>query len=73
MKITSDPAGADVTVDGSFMGNTPAQLKLTAGKHRVQIVSEGFSEWSREIEVSVGSELSLNDDTEEKGIGAGRR
>jgi PEGA domain-containing protein len=59
VKITSDPPGADVTVDGAFMGNTPAQLKLTAGKHRVQITNEGFSEWSREIQVSGGSEVSL--------------
>ncbi|HLG15265.1 MAG TPA: PEGA domain-containing protein [Blastocatellia bacterium] len=59
VKVTSDPSGADVNVDGAFMGNTPAQLKLSAGKHRIQITSEGFSEWSREIEVSAGSELSL--------------
>src|SRR5262245_27030077 len=60
LKITSDPPGADVTVDGAFMGNTPSQLKLTAGKHRIQITNEGFSDWSREIQVSGGSEVSLN-------------
>jgi len=60
VKVTSDPNGADVSVNGAFMGNTPAQLKLTAGKHRIQITSEGFAEWSREIEVAAGSELSLN-------------
>ena len=42
VKITSEPSGADVNVDGAFIGNTPAQLKLSAGKHRVQILSEGF-------------------------------
>ncbi len=60
VKITSEPSGADVSVDGAFMGNTPAQLKLSAGKHSIQILSEGFSEWGREIEVSAGSDLNLN-------------
>lgn len=59
VKVTSEPNGADVSVDGSFVGNTPAQLKLAPGKHRVQINLEGFSEWTREIEVSAGSELTL--------------
>lgn len=67
VKITSEPNGADVTVDGAFMGNTPAQLKLSAGKHRVQITSDGFSEWSREIEVSAGSDLSLTAVLKKKG------
>lgn len=59
VKITSEPSGADVSVDGAFMGNTPAQLKLSSGKHRVQILREGFLEWGREIEVSAGSDLNL--------------
>jgi len=42
------------------VGNTPAQLKLTAGKHHIRVVMKGFEEWSRNIDVSAGSEITLN-------------
>lgn len=60
IKITSNPEGADVKVDGSFVGNAPAQLKLPAEKHRIEVSSEGYEEWVKEIEVIAGSELTLN-------------
>jgi hypothetical protein len=60
VKISSEPAGAELTVDGAFVGNTPALLKLAAGKHKVQITSDGFAEWSRDIEVSAGSEVTVS-------------
>lgn len=59
VKVTSDPDGADVYVDGKFVGNAPAQLKLTAGKHQIKVVAEGRQEWSRDIEVPADSELNL--------------
>src|SRR5215469_3769814 len=35
VNVSSNPAGADVLVDGEFVGNSPAALKLTSGKHTV--------------------------------------
>jgi hypothetical protein len=60
VKISSEPAGADVNVDGTFVGNTPAVLKLNSGKHKVQITSDGFAEWEREIKVTAGSDVTLS-------------
>jgi hypothetical protein len=59
VRVSSVPDGADVYVDGSFVGNAPAQLKLTVGKHKVAVKAEGLEDWSREIEVPAGSELNL--------------
>jgi hypothetical protein len=60
VRVTSNPEGAEVWVDGAFVGNTPGQLKLAAGKHRIRIAIEGYEEWVREVEVLAGSELTLN-------------
>ena len=62
--LKSTPDSADVSVDGNFMGNTPASLKLAAGKHTVKVSHAGYKDWSREITVSAGSEMSLSAELE---------
>src|SRR5262245_24355283 len=59
IRVTSVPDGAEVYVDGSFVGNSPAQLKLSAGKHKVEVKAEGHEDWSREVQVLAGSDLNL--------------
>lgn len=58
--VTSAPDGAEVSVDGAFVGNTPATLKLSAGKHSVKVTLAGFDEWTKDLTVLAGSELKLN-------------
>jgi hypothetical protein len=57
--VSSNPSGADVMVDGNFVGNTPATLKLAAGKHTVAMKMSGYKDWSREITVQSGSDVQL--------------
>jgi hypothetical protein len=59
VNVTSNPAGADVLVDGVFVGNCPAALKLSAAKHTVTVKMPGYKDWSREITVQAGSEVQL--------------
>jgi hypothetical protein len=57
----SNPSGADVTVDGRYVGSTPSVLGVTAGSHVVVISMAGFAEWKRDLAVSPGSsELTVN-------------
>lgn len=58
--FTSSPPGADILVDGKYVGSTPSALSLTAGNHRVVISMTGFVQWKRELTVSPGSELTVN-------------
>jgi hypothetical protein len=60
INVTSTPTGADVLLDGDFVGNSPAMLKLAPGKHTVTVRQTGFKDWSREITVQAGSELQLS-------------
>ena len=58
--FTSTPSGAEVTVDGRFVGSTPSVLNLAAGNHVVQVTSPGLAPWRRELTVSSGSEVTVN-------------
>jgi len=57
--VSSDPDGADVYVDGKFVGNTPATLKLSSGPHTVQVKSLDHVDWQRSIEILKDSQLNL--------------
>ncbi|MBI3650282.1 MAG: PEGA domain-containing protein [Acidobacteria bacterium] len=59
IKIVSEPDGADVKIDGNFVGNAPSQLRLPVGKHTIQVSKEGFVDWSKELQVSAGADLNL--------------
>lgn len=59
LTVTSTPEAADVYSDGNFVGTTPSKLKLKSGKHTIRIVLAGYKEWSREVTVPPGSELTL--------------
>ncbi|HEX8817687.1 MAG TPA: PEGA domain-containing protein [Terriglobales bacterium] len=58
--FSSTPAGAEVTLDGRYIGSTPSVLGVTTGSHVVVIANPGFASWKRELTVVSGSELTVN-------------
>jgi hypothetical protein len=59
VSIRSDPAGADVFLDGKFIGSTPANLQLAAGTYTLSVKLQGFEPWQRELSVIPGSETGV--------------
>jgi hypothetical protein len=57
--VASNPDGAEVYLDGSFVGNAPALLKLKPGKHIVTLKQSGYKEWSRELSAESGAEAHI--------------
>ena len=57
--VNSAPDGADVYVDDNFVGNTPAVLKLSQGKHTVKVSQDGYRAWTKDISVFADSEVNL--------------
>lgn len=57
--VHSTPEMAEVYVDGKFVGNAPATLKLPAGTHTIRVELKGYKEWSRELTVLGASEVKL--------------
>jgi hypothetical protein len=66
VNVSSNPPGADVSVDGDFVGNSPAALKLTSGKHTITVKMSSYKDWSRDITVHPGSEVQLTADLEKQ-------
>jgi hypothetical protein len=59
INISSVPSAADISVDGSFVGDSPASLKLSAGKHTIMLKLNGYADWTKELTVQPGSEVQL--------------
>ena len=59
ISIDSTPAGADINIDGAFVGNTPSTVALAPGIHQVSIMMQGFVNWSRDLKV-MGGIIHLN-------------
>lgn len=53
--IESTPSGADIEVDGAFVGNTPSTVTVAPGTHDVAVKKKGFTDWSRKLNVTGGS------------------
>lgn len=56
----STPPGAEITLDGRFVGSTPSTLGVGLGTHVVVLFMPGFAQWKRELTVSDDSELTVN-------------
>jgi hypothetical protein len=59
LQVDSNPSGADIEVDGSFVGNTPSEVQVAEGDHIVAVKKAGFNNWERKMKVSNGSNLHL--------------
>jgi hypothetical protein len=57
--VESTPSGADIEVDGEFVGNTPSTISVAAGTHQISVKKKGYSDWSRKMNVS-GGNIHLN-------------
>jgi len=60
VKFSSIPEGAEINVDGKFVGTTPSSIRLAPGDHKVAIEQTGFKPWQRDMAVLVGGEVSIS-------------
>ena len=60
VRVTTNPAGADVYVDGEFTGLTaPCTLLLSDEKHEISFRIPGYETFSSEINAEAGQEIDL--------------
>ncbi len=63
LAIESIPAGADIEVDGGFVGNTPSTVSLAPGSHQIAVKKKGYSDWTKTLNITGGS-IHLNAELE---------
>jgi serine protease Do len=66
VSLTSNPSGADIEVDGVFVGTTPADLPIGSGERTVRITKNGFSSFERKVRIVAGAKQSISADLESK-------
>jgi hypothetical protein len=54
-EISSEPPGADIEIDGSFVGSTPSAVGIVAGEHTLRISKNGYKRWERDLKSSTGN------------------
>jgi hypothetical protein len=55
LQIVSIPLGADIEVDGRFVGKTPSDAQVAEGEHTVIIRKSGFRNWKRKLKSTAGT------------------
>jgi hypothetical protein len=58
--FASTPSGAEITLDGKYVGSTPSEIGVSTGSHVVVFSLAGFAEWKRELSVLPGSQLTIS-------------
>lgn len=53
--VDSNVPGADIEIDGSFVGSTPSTLSVTPGQHTVSVKKNGYEGWSRSMNIAGNS------------------
>ena len=60
ISIESEPANAKIFLDGKEFGITPAMRRhIDPGKHKVEVMMEGYEVWSKSVNLKVGKEKLL--------------
>lgn len=60
LTITSEPSGAEIEIDGEFIGNTPTTVTAKTGKVIVKVKKTGFQSWERTLTLNAGDKRSLS-------------
>lgn len=58
--MNSVPAGADVQVDGSSLGQAPLSLSLAVGNHTLRVALPGLSPYSATLNLTANNLTRLN-------------
>jgi len=54
LDIWSNPGGADIFVDGAFVGKTPYTASIAAGEHTITLRKKDFGVWTRRVSTMTG-------------------
>jgi hypothetical protein len=54
LEVSSTPSGAEIEIDGNFVGSTPSTVGVTPGQHQLAVKKKGFKPWEKKVSVSSG-------------------
>lgn len=60
LKVNSQPAGAEVYLNGELRGQSPLELELEPGRVRLALVKEGYQRWTQTITLENHAQSALS-------------
>lgn len=58
--IKSNPDGAEISVNGKYVGSTPSTVRLASGDQAINIEKSGFKTWQRTMRVNPGGIITID-------------
>lgn len=58
--VKSTPDGADIEVDGKYVGSTPSTVQLKVGDHKIAVKKKGYMTWERTLMLSAGGNIVVD-------------
>jgi S1-C subfamily serine protease len=65
VSISSTPNGAEIEVDGAFLGDTPAEVPLAVGERTLKITKRGYKAFEKKLQVLPGGKQAISADLEQ--------
>jgi hypothetical protein len=59
IELKSNPDGAEISIDGKYVGNTPTTLHLSVGDHAIKFEKPGFKTWERTLTITPGESTTI--------------
>ena len=68
LSLSTEPAGATATVDGTVVGVTPLVIQdLRPGHHPVELTLDGHVPWSRDVDILVNRRVNISTELQPAG------
>jgi hypothetical protein len=55
LDVSSTPSGAEIELNGSFVGNMPSTLGVSPGGHTIKVTKNGYATWERKLNTTTGT------------------
>lgn len=60
VRVTTNPAGADIILNGAYVSKTPYTLRLRPAVHQIELVVQGYRPWKQRVRVQSGTAIDAN-------------
>jgi hypothetical protein len=59
VSVTTDPPGADVTIDGKLVGQSPLRTEVEAGQHELRVSLDGYHDAAKDVVLQAGESYQV--------------
>lgn len=65
LKVSGEPADAQISLDGSALGSSPQEVQIAPGAHKIEVTKPGYEPYTQEFKVAEGESYNISYSLEE--------